>query len=106
MGYAVECAIKAAIAKQTRRFDFPNKQLAADSYRHDLKSLLQTAGLWTTFDSAIRTNSSLSDNWAVVKDWDVDSRYILSVSEAQARDLFSACTARTHGLLAWLKKYW
>ena len=106
MGYAVECAIKSAIAKQTKRHDFPNKRLAQDSYQHDLRSLLQTAGLWATFESAIRGNTSLSDNWAVVKDWSETSRYTVAVSEAEARDLYSACTARTHGLLSWLKTYW
>jgi hypothetical protein len=44
MGYAVECAIKSAIAKQTKRHHFPNKQLAVDSYKHDLGSLMKTAG--------------------------------------------------------------
>lgn len=106
MGYAVECAIKSAIAKQTRRYDFPNKRLASDSYKHDLKSLMQTAGLWAEFDASIQSNTSLSDNWAVVKDWSETSRYIVTVSEVQAKDLYAACTARTHGLLAWLKKYW
>lgn len=106
MGYAVECAVKAAIAKQTRRYDFPNKRLANDSFSHDLKSLLQTAGLWPTFDVAMRANPPLGLNWAVAKDWSEGSRYILSTSEAQARDLYSACTARTHGLLSWIKNYW
>jgi len=106
MGYAIECAIKSAIAKQTRRHDFPNKQLVQDSYMHDLKALLQTAGLWSSFQSAIRTSAALSDNWAVVKDWNETSRYTIGISEAQARDLYSACTARTHGILPWLKKYW
>lgn len=106
MGYAVECAIKSAIARQTKRYDFPNKQLAQDSYKHDLRALLQTAGLWAMFDTALRANVALSDNWAVVKDWSENSRYVLAISEAQARDLYSACTARTHGLLSWLKNYW
>lgn len=106
MGYAVECAIKSAIAKQTKRYDFPDKQLAVDSFKHDLRSLMQTAGLWVVFEVEIRANPALGDNWAVVKDWSEASRYILSVSEAQARDLHSACTAKTHGLLSWLKKCW
>ena len=106
MGYAVECAIKATIAKQTKRYDFPNKQLAVASHNHDFKSLLQTAGMWTAFETAMRAHPPLGDNWAVVKDWNEASRYTLSISEAQARDLYSACTARTHGLLSWLKKYW
>jgi HEPN domain-containing protein len=27
-GYAIECAIKACVARNTRRFDFPDKDLA------------------------------------------------------------------------------
>lgn len=106
MGYAIECAVKAAIAKQTKRYDFPNKKQANDSFVHDLKSLMQTAGLWTTFEAARKSTPALDVNWAVVKDWNETTRYIVSTSEAQARDLHSACTARTHGLLSWLKKYW
>lgn len=106
VGYAVECAIKSAIAKQTKRHDFPNKHLAADSYKHDLKSLMKTAGLWPDFDVATRSNPSLADHWSVVKDWNESSRYILSVSDAQARDLYSACTIKPNGMLSWLKKCW
>ena len=65
MGYAIECAIKAAIAKQTKRYDFPNKRLAMDSYTHDLKSLIQTAGLWTSFEGAMHSSPPLGLNWAV-----------------------------------------
>ena len=31
-GYAVECALKACIAKQIKRFDFPDKKLVIDSH--------------------------------------------------------------------------
>ena len=31
-GYAVECALKPCIAKQTRRHDFPDKKLAEQSW--------------------------------------------------------------------------
>jgi len=40
-GYVVECALKACIAKQTSRHDFPDKQRAFDCHTH--KSLL---GKW------------------------------------------------------------
>ena len=106
MGYAVERAIKAAIAKQTKRYDFPDRRLVNDSYTHDLKLLLQTASLWSTFETATKTSRSLLLNWLVVKDWNERSRYILSIPEAKARDLYSACTTRTHGMLPWLKNYW
>ena len=32
-GYAVECALKAAVAKQVHRHDFPDKKLATDATR-------------------------------------------------------------------------
>jgi len=35
-GYAVECALKACIAKRTREHDFPEKKLVIDSHTHDL----------------------------------------------------------------------
>lgn len=106
VGYAVECAIKSAIAKQTKRHDFPNKQLAVDSYKHDLGSLMKTAGLWQAFEIEIRSNPARADNWSVVKDWNEASRYMLPVSDAQARDLYSACTNKANGMLSWLKKCW
>lgn len=36
-GYSVDCALKACIAKQTNRHDFPNKKLAAEAWTHDLR---------------------------------------------------------------------
>jgi AbiV family abortive infection protein len=106
MGYAIECAIKSAIAKKIQRHDFPDKSLANSSFTHDLKQLLQTAGAWCIFEADMKAERSLARNWAVAKDWSESSRYVLSTSETQARDLYSASTARTHGLLPWLKNYW
>ena len=80
MGYSVECAIKAAIAKRTQRHDFPDKQLAFDSYKHDLLSLLQTAGLRATLDAAMAAAAPLRNNWAVVKDW---TETVLAMQKSQ-----------------------
>ena len=44
-GYALECTLKACIAKQVKEFDFPDKKLANDSYTHKLADLVITAGL-------------------------------------------------------------
>ncbi len=43
MGYAVECALKACIDKQTREYDFPAKD-SMDLYVHDLNNLLRYSG--------------------------------------------------------------
>jgi hypothetical protein len=44
-GYAVECALKACIAKGTRRFEFPDKRRVDSSYTHDLELLMRLANL-------------------------------------------------------------
>lgn len=43
-GYAVECALKACIAKQTQAYDFP-PQDAKTFYTHDLDTLVNKADL-------------------------------------------------------------
>jgi hypothetical protein len=44
-GYSVECGLKACIAKQTRRFDFPEKKNVDASHTPDLKALVRIANL-------------------------------------------------------------
>jgi hypothetical protein len=105
-GYAVECALKACVAKQINRHDFPNKKLANEVFTHNLEQLMHGAGLWPTFEGDIRNNPTLQVNWAVVKDWSVESRYEVGITEARARALYSACTASQHGVLKWIKGRW
>jgi hypothetical protein len=42
-GYAVECALKPGIARLTRRYDFPDRQLAQRAHTHSLVQLLELA---------------------------------------------------------------
>ena len=44
-GYVIECALKACIAKKTKRYDFPDKEFFNETYIHDLQKLLKPAGL-------------------------------------------------------------
>lgn len=104
-GLAVECALKACIARRTRRYDFPDKQLANESYTHNLARLLKMAGLVPILDHDSRTQPTLSTNWAVVKDWDVDSRYTAN-EQRKARDLYAAISARRHGVMTWIRQRW
>ena len=106
MGYAIECALKACVAKQVKRYDFPEKSLANDAFTHDLEKLIRLTGLGPEFEKERKANPALESNWAVVKDWSEASRYDLTITEAQACDLFSACTARKNGVLHWIKKRW
>ncbi len=45
LGYAVECALKACIAKQTKLHEFPDSKVVRESYTHDLEKLVKVAGL-------------------------------------------------------------
>ena len=106
LGYAVECALKASIAKQIKRYDFPDRKLINDSYSHELEKLLGVSGLKEKLQDEIRNNPNLEVNWAIVKDWSVESRYSTDISETAARDFYSAVTTSKNGVLSWLKKWW
>jgi HEPN domain-containing protein len=74
-GYVVECGLKACIAKQTRRYDFPDKKSVDESYTHDLTKLVKIAGLGLDLDKEIKSNADFAVNWSIVKDWSEASRY-------------------------------
>jgi HEPN domain-containing protein len=106
LGYAVECALKACIAKQIKKHDFPDKKIVNQSYTHELGTLFDLSGLKINFQKEIVTNSQLEKNWATVKDWKEESRYRNGIPEKQVKDFFSAVTARKNGILTWIKKSW
>ena len=106
LGYAVECALKACIAKQVRRHDFPDKDLVNKAYTHKLETLLELAGLAQDLERDKRNSKPLELNWAIVKDWSESSRYQIDITEAEARDMYSATTARRHGILTWIRRRW
>ena len=105
IGYAIECALKACVAKQVKQYDFPDKKIANEAFTHDLEKLMKVAGLAPEFDLDRKVNAALDLNWAVVKDWAESARYELGITSAQARDLFSACTGKD-GILPWVKSRW
>lgn len=106
LGYAVECALKACIARQTKAFDFPDRKLINDIYTHDLEKLLNASGLKAEHLKECRTNPGFQLNWLVVKDWSEQARYIESVTKQKAKDFRSAVVSRKNGVLPWLQKRW
>ena len=107
MGYAVECALKACIAKQTKRYDFPPKPSSANAiYKHDLKGLISHAELKAELEHEIETNPIFENYWNIVEDWSEQFRYSDSISMSEAQDLYRTCTARKNEVLSWLKKWW
>lgn len=121
-GYAVECALKACIAKKTRRYEFPDKELVKKIYTHDLSQLLKVAGLEGDYRQRSNVDAEFELRWNVVKLWSEDARYehiagpfraitfpkpsIRSRAEERARTLHDAIVNRKRGILPWLKMYW
>lgn len=103
-GYAVECALKACIAKRTREHDFPEKK-ADKYYSHDLEGLLGFAKLVSDLDQAKRTNPVLNANWIIIRNWSETSRYEMK-TVADATGFLKAIEDQTGGLLPWLQERW
>lgn len=106
LGYAVECALKACIARQSAEFDFPDMERTRDSHNHDFRRLVVTAGLTADFLSEHRSSSQFRNNWDTVTKWKTNSRYQHSISEAQAAEMFDAVTGDNGGILPWIKSKW
>lgn len=104
-GYAVECALKACIAKKTQQFDFPDKKLANDSHTHDIGKLLQLAELRIELEFALQADPAMQSNLDAVQDWSESSRYERKSTE-EATELLQAIEDQGGGLLPWIKQRW
>ena len=105
-GYAVECALKSCIAKNTNKYDFPPSQSSINEiYTHDLTKLIKAAGLKQKLDEELKKESAFENNWVVTKDWNENTRYE-SRGRKEAEDIYSAITAYKYGVLKWLKIHW
>src|SRR3954464_13012587 len=75
-GYAVECALKACIAKKTKRYDFPpSEKTVREFYTHELEKLVRGADLAGALKSKEVSDVQFSLNWAVAKGWKEQARY-------------------------------
>ncbi len=104
-GYAVECALKAVIAKSTLRFEFPDLDRVKRSYMHSLTDLFKVAELLNDFQIARHQNAGLQASWDIVKDWSEQSRYEVW-SQAEADAIIDAVRKPKNGVLPWIKLRW
>lgn len=102
-GYAVECALKACIAKLTRAEDFPPREVK-DYYTHDLNVLLKTAKLHSARDSE-GANPTFDTYWRVVVLWKEDARY-KRTTQSDAENICKAVSDPTDGVLRWIRLHW
>jgi HEPN domain-containing protein len=104
-GYAVECALKACIAKGVQRYDFPDKSLAQKSYVHVLGDLVKLADPNSELAAATRANPKLEAGWNLAKSWTEQSRYSTRTKN-EAEAIIDAIARRNDGVLAWIKRRW
>jgi HEPN domain-containing protein len=105
-GYAIECALKACIAKRVRQYDFPDKSTVQASWTHSLKDLVKAAELERKLDAEIRSSSQFAANWGVVSQWRETVRYDVTVPANFAADIITAISSRKTVVLRWITKQW
>ena len=106
LGYAVECALKACVARQFRQDEVPDKTVVNNFYSHRLDQLLGISGTKAALESKAGADSAFQVNWNTVRDWNESARYDHSTTEAKARDMLFAVTDSSSGVLPWLKTRW
>ena len=106
-GVAVECALKAAIAKLTAAHDFPPKpELVRGYYVHSLSDLLKHAGLEQQLTGDSMAMPELKRNWDTLKGWGIDARYSAASTAQTAGGILMAAANPQTGVLTWLKAFW
>ncbi len=103
-GYAVECGLKACIARKTQRYDFPEKDIVQASYSHEFTRLLIPARLQVDHEAEIK-QLDFFKNWKIVTEWKAESRYA-NHSSQEAGELLRAITDPKAGVLKWIKRHW
>jgi HEPN domain-containing protein len=105
-GYAVECGLKACIAKLTNQDDFPrDRRFVEECYTHSLEKLLKAAALKPVLDADTLANPALLGNWGVAKDWQETSRYEQK-TQVKAQTLYDAVANDPNGVLPWIRIRW
>jgi HEPN domain-containing protein len=110
-GYAVECALKACIAKRTQQHDYPDKKLVDKSYTHDVERLLDAAGLSDLLKIDLARNEELELDWETVREWSEQSRYDFFDGNptgglVTAQMLIDAVESEQSGVLRWIRQSW
>jgi HEPN domain-containing protein len=104
-GYAVECGLKACIAKMTNRYDFPDKKRTLDAYTHDLPQLVIAARLKGDLDAELQLDPQFKVHWYAAAKWSEQSRY-QTPDRKRAESMLKAVADRRHGVLRWIRRHW
>lgn len=104
-GCAVECALKACIARSFRRHAWPDRRFVQSIHTHDLERLVELAGLGGQLEIEFRSDRHFRDRWDIVRSWNNDSRYH-AWERAEAFSMHEAVANARHGVLRWIRRSW
>ncbi len=105
-GYAIECGLKACIAKRVKRYDFPSSaNFSREVFTHRLVDLVRHAELREALADKIVDSSEFELNWGVVAGWSEESRYDQK-TRREAEALLNAITDVPDGVMAWIRLNW
>jgi hypothetical protein len=104
-GYAVECALKACIAKSFQPNAIPSKSFVNAIYTHKLADLVGIAGLSANLDQDCKSNAVFAAAWGVASKWNEESRYKLW-DAISAASMINSVADNNNGVFQWVKKYW
>jgi HEPN domain-containing protein len=104
-GYAVECGLKACIAKLTKAEDFYDKLLARKIFTHNLEELLVHASLADIFAKNGKSDYIFAANWAQVSSWSEESRY-KARTQQETEVLVAGMKDPVHGVMPCIRQYW
>jgi hypothetical protein len=106
LGYCIECALKAGVAKQFRLHEVPDRKLVNSFYTHRLDELLAISGVKSAMEDRAKIDPNFKINWKTVQDWSETVRYDVGITEAVVRGMFDAVTNPAYGIFPWLKTQW
>ncbi|MCC7368037.1 MAG: HEPN domain-containing protein [Chloroflexi bacterium] len=105
-GYAVECGLKACIARQIRQYEYPpSATYSRDLFTHSIRDLVRLAGLSDVLAARMRHSPQFSVNWEDTLKWSEQSRYE-SWTMQEAWQLLAAVDAVPDGVLEWTRQHW
>lgn len=104
-GYAIECALKACIAKESKRYEFPDKKRVNESYTHDLKALAKLSYINQALLAEVSSDPGFQANWDIVTRWSEKSRYE-TADRAKAKSLLDAIMDTSSGVMPWITQHW
>jgi hypothetical protein len=106
-GYAVECGLKACIARRFGLYEFPlPPRDAAKLYVHELDKLAGHELLAGALKAQRDAVPNFAANWTIVIRWKAEARYEYRRSREEAEQLLAAITDVPDGVMEWIRQLW